>query len=107
MTVKPSAPVLVTGMLAPVSGRVQMALKPPTWTRVCPACWVSVTATVAVVVPPGKVRLKLTAPVPTAVAPLAGAMVTPEVEVVAPNVHPPAGTAPVIDPAGAVSGPPA
>src|SRR5689334_17317136 len=91
-------------MLAPVSGRVHTALKPPTGTRVKPACWVSVTAIGAVDVPPGNVRLKLSAPVPGAVAPLGGAMVTPEAVVAASNVHPPAGTAPAMDPGGAVLG---
>src|SRR4051812_43826719 len=101
-TLKPRAPVLVTGMASPVSGLVQTALAPPTWTRLYPDCCVSLTATGAVVVPPGNVRLKFNAPVPVAVAPLAGSMVTPDAEVLAPNVHPPAGVAPVVLPAGAV-----
>ena len=61
----------------------------------------------AVVVPPGNVRPKLSAPVPAAVSPLAGEIVTPGVVVVAPKVHPPAGSAPVVVPAGAVTGRPA
>src|SRR6476659_6804125 len=103
-TVNPSAPELVTGTEAPVSGLVQTALNPPTGWRVKPLCWVSTAATGAVVVPPGKVKLKLSAPVPVAVAPEGGAMVTPLAVVVAPNVQPPAGTAPMMEPAGAVFG---
>src|SRR6478735_541303 len=103
-TVNPSAPELVTGTTAPVSGLVHTALNPSTGWRVKPLCRVSRAVTGAVVVPPGKVRLKLSAPVPEAVAPEDGAMVTPVAVVVAPNVQPPAGAAPVMEPAGAVFG---
>ena len=69
-----------------------------------PDCWVSVTVTGPVVVPPEKVSGKLTAPVPSAVGADVGASTDTPGDPAAVITHPPAGVAPVIDPAGAVEG---